>query len=51
MGIQEVRWDISGTEPADHYMLFYGKRNADHHLGTGFFIYKGIVSDKEGRFY
>jgi hypothetical protein len=43
MGIQEVRWDKGGTEPADDYTFFYGKRNADRHLGTGFFVYKEIL--------
>jgi exonuclease III len=38
---QEVRWDKGGIEPADDYTLFYGKGNADHHFGTGFFVHKG----------
>jgi hypothetical protein len=44
VGVQEVRWDKGGTEPADNYTFFYGNRNADHHLGTGFFIHKGVIS-------
>jgi exonuclease III len=40
VGVQEVRWDKSGTEPAGDYTFFYGNENADHHLGTGFFAHK-----------
>jgi hypothetical protein len=36
VGVQEVRWDKGGTEPADDYTCFYGNGNADHHLGTRF---------------
>jgi len=24
--------------------IFYGNGNTNHHLGTGFFVYKGIMS-------
>jgi hypothetical protein len=37
VGVQEVRWDGGGTEPAHGYIFFYGKRNENHELGTGFF--------------
>jgi exonuclease III len=40
VGVQEVRWDKGGTEPAGDYTFFYGNVNADHHLGTGFFVSK-----------
>jgi hypothetical protein len=36
VGVQEVRWEGSGTEPAGEYTCFYGKRNENHELGTGF---------------
>jgi hypothetical protein len=44
VGVQEVRWDKGGTEPAGDYTFFYGNGNADHHLGTGFFVHKRIIS-------
>jgi hypothetical protein len=44
VGVQEVRWDKDGTEPAGDYTFFNGNGNADHHLGTGFFVHKGSIS-------
>jgi exonuclease III len=44
VGIQEVRSDRGGTKPADEHTFFYGKRNENHQLGTGFFIQKRIIS-------
>jgi hypothetical protein len=38
VGVQEVRWEGSGTEPAGEYIFFYGKKNEDHELGTDFFF-------------
>jgi hypothetical protein len=35
-GVQEVRLEGSGTEPAGEYTFFYGKGNENHELGTGF---------------
>jgi hypothetical protein len=37
VGIQEVRWDRGGTEPADEYTLFCGKENENLELSTFFF--------------
>jgi exonuclease III len=44
VGVQEVRWDKGSTERAENYTFFYGARNEDHQLGTGFFTLKRIIS-------
>jgi exonuclease III len=44
MGVQEVRWDRDGTEPAGEYTFFYGKGNENHGLGTGLFVHKRNIS-------
>jgi hypothetical protein len=48
VGLQEVRWDKDGTEPADDYTFFYGIWNVDRHFGTGFLVHEGIVSAIRG---
>jgi hypothetical protein len=44
MGVQEVRWEGSGTESAGEYTFFYGKGNENQEPGTGFFVHKTIMS-------
>jgi hypothetical protein len=36
VGIQKVRWNRGGTEPASEYTFFYGKGNGNLELGTCF---------------
>jgi exonuclease III len=49
VGVQEVRWDRCGTEPAGQYIFHYGEGKENHELGTGFFfVHKGIISQLRG---
>jgi hypothetical protein len=42
VGVQEVRWDRGGTEPAGECTFSYRKGNENHELDTGFFVHKRI---------
>jgi hypothetical protein len=44
VGVQEVRCDGGGTEPAGKYIFFYVKGNENYELGTGLSLYKRIIS-------
>jgi exonuclease III len=44
LGVQEVRWEGSGTVPAGEQPLFYEKEKENHELGTGFLVHKRIIS-------
>jgi hypothetical protein len=44
VGVQEVRWEGSGTELAGEYTFFYGKGNENHEFGTGIFVHERIIS-------
>jgi hypothetical protein len=44
VGVQEVRWNGGGNEPAGEYTFFFGKGNENHEVGTGFFGHKRIMS-------
>jgi hypothetical protein len=43
VGVQEVRWDRGGTEPAGKYTFIYGKGIENYELGTGFFVHERII--------
>jgi hypothetical protein len=44
VAVQKVKWDKGGGQPAVDYTFFYSNGNADHHLGTDFFIQQSIRS-------
>jgi hypothetical protein len=44
VGVQEVRLDGVGTDPAGKCTFFYGKGNENYKLGTGFPYLKSHTS-------
>jgi hypothetical protein len=48
VGVQEVRWEGGGTEPAGEYTFSCRKEIENHELGTGFFVHKRITSAVKG---
>jgi hypothetical protein len=48
VGVQEVRWEGSGTEPAIEYTFLSGKGNENLELGSSFLVHKRIISALTG---
>jgi hypothetical protein len=48
VGVQEVRWEGGGTEPAGEYTFFYEKRNENHELGIGYLCIRGSYQQLKG---
>jgi hypothetical protein len=44
VGVQEVRWEDGGTEPAAEYTVFCRKGNETHELSTGIFVHMRIIT-------
>jgi hypothetical protein len=44
VGVQEIKWDKGGTEPADDYTFIYGERNENDDLERVFLVHKRIIS-------
>jgi hypothetical protein len=44
VGVQEVRWEGSGTVPAGEYIFSHEERNDNHELSTGLLVDRGIMS-------
>ena len=42
VSVQEIKWEGNGSLESGNYTLFYGKGNAKHQLGIGFFVDRRI---------
>jgi hypothetical protein len=49
VGVQKVRWDSVGTEPAGEHIFFYGKGSKNHVLGTGFLYIRETYQQSRGK--
>jgi hypothetical protein len=43
VGVQEVRWEGGGTELAGECVIFCGRGNEVHELGTGIFVHRRVI--------
>jgi hypothetical protein len=48
VGVEEVRRDMGGTEPAGEYKLFHGKGNENHEFETESFEHKRTYQQLRG---
>jgi hypothetical protein len=48
VGVQEVRWDRGGNEPAGNYMFYCENRPKNHELYTGFFYIRKSYQQSTG---
>jgi hypothetical protein len=48
VGVQEIRWEGGGSEPAGEYTFFYRKENENRELGTGFLCIGEIYQQLRG---
>ena len=48
VGVQEVRLDGNGVSPIGDYILYYGRGNNNHQLGTGFLVQMGRTRSTYG---
>jgi hypothetical protein len=39
VGVQGVRWEGDGAEPAGKYLFFHAKGSENHELGAGLFFF------------
>jgi hypothetical protein len=47
-GVQDIKWGRDDIETTGQYTFFYGKRNENHELGTGFFVTRELYQQLMG---